>query len=147
MCNRRPHEHCNSTHNACYQNPLSHNVLPCFCFCFGGLNHAGSSASTALTERGRRRIRVQCGAMSFIRDIRLALRLFRQTPAITAIALISIALTVAATSVVYTAIKAVLIDPLPYTQPERLVQFRTDLPFLPNYGRVQTDFAFCRDAH
>jgi putative ABC transport system permease protein len=89
---------------------------------------------------------VQCAAMSFIRDIRLALRLFRQTPAITAIALISVGLTVAATSVVYTAIKAVLIDPLPYTQPEQLVQFRTDFPFLTNSEQAQTDFVFWRDA-
>src|SRR4030095_16595163 len=62
---------------------------------------------------------VQCAAMSVIPDIPLALRLFRQTPTITAIALVSIALTVAATSVVYTAIKAVLIDPLPYVEPEQ----------------------------
>ena len=84
--------------------------------------------------------------MSFIRDIRLALRLFRQTPATTAIVLISVALTVAATSVVYTAIKAVLIDPLPYIQPEQLVQFRTDFPFLANSEQAQTDFVFWRDA-
>jgi predicted permease len=89
---------------------------------------------------------VQCAAMSVIQDIRLALRLFRQTPTITAIALVSIALTVAATSVVYTAIKAVLIDPLPYVEPEKLVQFRTDFPFLANSEQAQTDLVFWSDA-
>src|SRR5262249_8607933 len=84
--------------------------------------------------------------MSFVRDIRLALRLFRQTPSTTVIALISIALTVAATSVVYTAINAVLIDPLPYSKPEQLVQFRSDFPFLANSEQSQTDFVFWRDA-
>src|SRR5262245_372762 len=84
--------------------------------------------------------------MSLLQDVRLAFRLFRHTPAITTIALISIALSVAATSVVYTAIKAVLITPLPYAQPERLVQFRTDFPFLANSDEAQTDFMFWNDA-
>src|SRR5262245_58497719 len=84
--------------------------------------------------------------MSLIRDVRLAFRLLRQAPAITAIALVSIALTVAATAVVYTAIKAVLIDPLPYAHPEQLVQIRTDFPFSPNSEQGQTDFVFWSDA-
>jgi predicted permease len=53
-------------------------------------------------------------------------RTFRRTPAITAIALGSIAITVGATAVVFTAIKTVLIDPLPYAHADELVQFRTE---------------------
>ncbi|HTA69393.1 MAG TPA: ABC transporter permease [Bryobacteraceae bacterium] len=56
----------------------------------------------------------------------LALRTFRRTPAITAIALGSIAVTVGATAVVFTAVKTVLLDPLPYARQSELVQFRTD---------------------
>ncbi len=55
-----------------------------------------------------------------------ALRTFRRTPALTAVALGSIAITVGATAVVFTAIKTVLLDPLPYARPGELVQFRTD---------------------
>jgi putative ABC transport system permease protein len=64
--------------------------------------------------------------MSVLQDIRLAFRLFRRTPALTSIALLSIALSVGATAVVFTAIKSVLIDPLPYAHAGELVQFRTD---------------------
>jgi len=40
--------------------------------------------------------------------------------------LASIAITVGATAVVFTAVKTVLLDPLPYARPGELVQFRTD---------------------
>ncbi len=55
---------------------------------------------------------------SILQDIRLAFRIFRRTPIPTGIALLSIALSVGATAVVFTAIKSVLIDPLPYAHAE-----------------------------
>ena len=64
--------------------------------------------------------------MRTIHDIRLAFRLFRRNPSTTVIALVSIALSVAATAVMFVAIKAVLITPLPYAHPERLVQIRAE---------------------
>src|SRR5437879_4160198 len=64
--------------------------------------------------------------MSALQDVRLAFRLFRRAPASTAIALLSIGLSVGATAVVFAAIKSVLIDPLPYTRPGELVQFRSE---------------------
>lgn len=63
-----------------------------------------------------------------MRDIRLALRLLFRTPGATAIALLSIALSVSATAVVFAAIKAVLIDPLPYARPADLAQLRSEYP-------------------
>jgi len=68
--------------------------------------------------------------MSLLRDIRLAFRLLLRTPGPTAIALLSTALSIAATSVVFTAIKSVLIDPLPYARPAELVQLRSEYPRL-----------------
>ncbi len=65
--------------------------------------------------------------MSMLRDLRLALRMFWHTPLLTAVALLSIALSVGATAVVFTAIKAVLLNPLPYAHPEQLVQIGTEL--------------------
>jgi putative ABC transport system permease protein len=55
-----------------------------------------------------------------------ALRNFRRTPGFTAIALLSIAISVGATAVVFTAVKSVLIEPLPYSNPGELVQLRTE---------------------
>jgi len=66
--------------------------------------------------------------MSILQDIRFAFRLFRRTPVPTAIALLSIALSVGATAVVFAAIKAVLIDPLPYARAAELVQLRSEFP-------------------
>src|SRR5229473_4270977 len=66
--------------------------------------------------------------MSVLKDIRFAFRLFRRTPVPTGIALLSIALSVGATAVVFTAIKAVLIDPLPYARASELVQIRSEFP-------------------
>lgn len=51
--------------------------------------------------------------MSVIADIRIALRLLRRSPGATFIALLSIALSVGATAVVFTAIKSVLTWMLP----------------------------------
>src|SRR5215470_18462302 len=84
--------------------------------------------------------------MSIWQDARLAARLFRRTPALTAIALLSIALSVAATAVIFTAIKAVLIDPLPYAHAEELVQLRTDFSNLANSEQAHTDWIFWNDA-
>ena len=64
--------------------------------------------------------------MSVLQDIRLALRLYWRNPIFTLIALLSIALSVAGAAVVFTAIKAVLIKPLPYSHPESLVQIRAE---------------------
>ena len=64
--------------------------------------------------------------MSLLQDVRQALRLFRRSPGLTAIALLSVAITTGATAVVFAAIKSVLLQPLPYKNADALVQLRTD---------------------
>jgi predicted permease len=66
--------------------------------------------------------------LSFLQDIHVALRLFSRNLVATGIAVLSIAFSVGATAVVFAAIKAVLIDPLPYTRAEELVQIRSEFP-------------------
>jgi predicted permease len=78
-----------------------------------------------------------------VRDIQLAFRLLWRTPTPTAIALLSIALSVAATAVVFTAVRAVLITPLPYTRPSELVQIRAEFP---KFGPSHSDWALWSDA-
>jgi len=80
---------------------------------------------------------------ALLRDIRLALRLLRRTPSTTAIAVLSTALSVGATAVVFTAVKAVLLKPLPYSRPSELVQLRTDFPAAPP---SHSDWVFWNDA-
>jgi predicted permease len=81
--------------------------------------------------------------MSLFQDIRLALRLLRRSPFTTFVALLSIALSVGATSVVFTAIKSALIDRLPYTRVGELVQIRTDFT---NAEPARIDWVFRHDA-
>lgn len=81
--------------------------------------------------------------LSTLRDIRLAFRLFRRSPTFTAVALLSIALSVGAMAVVFTAVKSVLLDPLPYARQSELVQLRSDYPRFPN---SLMDWILWRDA-
>src|SRR5215469_6196288 len=81
--------------------------------------------------------------MSILRDIRLAFRLFRRAPSFTIVALLSIALSVGAMAVVFTAVKSVLLDPLPYARQFELVQIRTDFP---KFLTSVSDWMLWRDA-
>jgi len=78
-----------------------------------------------------------------LQDLRLAFRLLWRTPSVTCIALLSIALSVGATAVVFAAIKSVLIDPLPYARAGELVQIRTEFA---KAEPGQMDWAFWNDA-
>jgi putative ABC transport system permease protein len=58
--------------------------------------------------------------------MRIALRMLWRAPGPTAVALLSIALSIGATSVVFAAVQAVLLNPLPYRRPDQLVLLRAD---------------------
>jgi predicted permease len=78
-----------------------------------------------------------------MQDLRHAFRLWRRAPAVTAIAVLSTALSVGAVAAVYTAVRAVLLDPLPYAQPGRLVQLRSESE---NAGNSIGDWILWNDA-
>ena len=80
---------------------------------------------------------------TLLQDLRIAVRLLRRTPTLTTVALLSIALSVGATAVVFTAIQSVLLKPLPYAYPSRLVQLRSDDNLA---GAAHTDWLFWNDA-
>ena len=58
---------------------------------------------------------------AFLRDVRLALRMIRREPGIALLAVVTLALGIGATTAIFTVVDSVLLRPLPYREPDRLV--------------------------
>ena len=71
---------------------------------------------------------------TLLHDLRYGLRVLGAAPAFTAAAVVCLALGIGATSAIFTVVHAVVVKPLPYREPDRLVRVYSEFPNFPNGG-------------
>lgn len=67
-------------------------------------------------------------------DFQFATRMMRKNLSFTAAAVLCLMLGIGATTGIFTVVNAVLLQPLPYAHPERLIRIYTEFPTFPNGG-------------
>src|SRR6516164_7181917 len=63
-----------------------------------------------------------CHVSTFLRNLKLALRQLRRSPGFTSVAIVIMALGIGANTAIFSVVHAVLLEPLPFRDPQRLVQ-------------------------
>jgi predicted permease len=78
----------------------------------------------------------------WLQDLRSALRQFIKTPGVTAVVIITIALGVGANTALFSVVNGVLLNPLPYPQPDQLITLHEGKP---NFATGSISFPNFRD--
>lgn len=79
---------------------------------------------------------------SLVQDLHFALRTMRRSPGFTLAAVLSLALGIGANTAIFTVVNAVLLRPLPFPEPDRLVQIWESKPSKGYFRNVVNPFNF-----
>ncbi|HJU64558.1 MAG TPA: ABC transporter permease [Gemmatimonadaceae bacterium] len=105
------------------------------------------SACVEIDERRMRRMARSEYLTELRQDLTYALRTLRRTPAFTAVAVGSLALGIGATSAIFSVVRGVLLESLPYRAAERLYEVQTLYPDGTGYSLSAPDFMSVREAN
>jgi putative ABC transport system permease protein len=77
---------------------------------------------------------------NLLHDARYAVRLLRRSPGFTITAVMTLALAIGANTAIFSAVKGMLISPLPYPNPDRLVRLFEESDRTPHFPMAPADF-------